>query len=295
MTKATKLLYFQVALLSALFIFLYFPFIRTMVHDWSIDDNYSHGYLVPFIAAYMIWTIRKELKEVTISPSNWGILLIVLGLAQLTVGKIGSELFLQRTSIIITLFGILLFLLGKEFTKKITVPLVYLVFMVPIPAIIWNKVAFPMKLFASYIAANIIDGIGITILREGNILHLTSTTLEVADACSGLRSLMSLLALSAAVAYIFPLRTTKKWTLFFSAVPIAIAVNICRLVLTAILAQHFGAQVAEGFLHEISGILVFVIAFLLLFMVYSILSKLDRNEISPTNQTNEADRTDQTA
>ena len=286
-SKSIKILYFQVCLLGALFIVLYFPFIRTMVHDWTVDDNYSHGFLVPFISAYMIWTRRRELRDVVISPSNWGLLFIVLGLSQLTVAKIGSELFLQRTSIIITLFGIVLFLLGKEFTKKIIVPLLYLAFMVPIPAIVWNKIAFPMKLFASYIAANIIDGIGIPILREGNILHLTSTTLEVADACSGLRSLTSLLALSAAFAYISPLRKADKFILFFSAVPIAIVVNIFRLVMTAILAQHFGAHVAEGFLHEMSGILVFVIAFLLLFVVYSILSKLEGHEISATNHTDD--------
>jgi len=254
MTKSTKILYFQIPLLSLLFIALYFPFICTMVHDWSIDDNYSHGYLIPFISAYMIWSVRKELQRVDILPSNWGLALIVLGLVQLTVAIIGSELFLQRTSMVVLLFGFSLFLLGK---------------------IVWNKIAFPMKLFASYIAANVIDWIGISILREGNILNLASTTLEVADACSGLRSLTSLLALSAAFAYIFPLKVINKWVLFFSAIPIAIAVNIFRLTSTAVLAQRFGAKVAQGFLHEISGILVFIIAFILLFVVYTILSKLE--------------------
>ncbi|MBW1793371.1 MAG: exosortase/archaeosortase family protein [Deltaproteobacteria bacterium] len=275
MTKSTKILYFQIPLLSLLFIALYFPFICTMVHDWSIDDNYSHGYLIPFISAYMIWSVRKELQRVDILPSNWGLALIVLGLVQLTVAIIGSELFLQRTSMVVLLFGFSLFLLGKAFTKKISIPILYLIFMVPIPAIVWNKIAFPMKLFASYIAANVIDWIGISILREGNILNLASTTLEVADACSGLRSLTSLLALSAAFAYIFPLKVINKWVLFFSAIPIAIAVNIFRLTSTAVLAQRFGAKVAQGFLHEISGILVFIIAFILLFVVYTILSKLE--------------------
>jgi exosortase len=276
MTRSTKILYFQVALLSALFIILYFPFIRTMVQDWGIDDNYSHGYLIPFISAYMIWSIRKELKQIDILPSNWGLVFIALGLSQLTVAKVGSELFLQRTSIIVVLFGLCLFLLGKAFTKKIGIPILYLLFMVPIPAIIWNKIAFPMKLFASYLAANVIDWLGITILREGNVLHLATTTLEVADACSGLRSLTSLLALSAAFAYIATLRPISKWILFCSAVPIAIAVNVFRLTSTAVLAQRFGAQVAQGFLHEMSGILVFVVAFIFLFVTYSILSKLEK-------------------
>ncbi|MCK4486907.1 MAG: exosortase, partial [Desulfobacterales bacterium] len=250
MIRSSKPIYFQIPLLSGLFIALYFPFIRTMVHDWNIDANYSHGYLIPFISAYMIWSIRKELKQIDIAPSNWGLVLIALGLAQLTVAKIGSELFLQRTSMILVLFGVSLFLLGKAFTKKISIPILYLIFMVPIPAIIWNKIAFPMKLFASGIAEPIIQAIGISVFREGNILHLANTTLEVADACSGLRSLTSLLALSAAFAYIFPLRVINKWVLFFSAIPIAVAVNILRLTSTAVLAQNFGPKVAEGFLHE---------------------------------------------
>lgn len=275
MTKTIKIVYFQVAVLSTLFIVLYFPFIQTMVHDWNVNDNYSHGYLIPFMSAYMVWSRRKELKDIEIQPTNWGLLLIIVGLTQLTVAKIGSEYFLQRTSMIIVLFGSALFCLGKSFTKKISIPLLYLIFMVPIPAVIWNKFAFPMKLLASYVAASIIDWLGITILREGNILHLGSTTLEVADACSGLRSLTSLLALSGVFAYMVKLRRHSRWILFSSAVPIAIAVNVFRLVLTALLAQHFGSKFAEGFLHEISGLLVFVVALIMLIAIYGILSRLE--------------------
>ena len=280
MTKSSKILYFQVTILSGLFIGLYYPFIRTMVHDWNVDANYSHGYLIPFISGFMLWTMRKELREVDISSSNWGLVLIALGLTQLTVARIGSELFLQRTSMIIVLFGISLFLLGKTFTKKISIPVLYLIFMVPIPAIIWNKAAFPMKLFASGLAESFIHTIGIPVLRAGNILHLSNTTLEVADACSGLRSLTSLLALSGAFAYIVSLKVVSKWVLFFSAIPIAIAVNIFRLTSTAVLAHNFGAGVAHGFLHEMSGILIFVIALVILFVIYSVLSKIEKTQTS---------------
>jgi len=197
-----KILYVEFLILSALFIALYYHVIAGMVHDWEVNKNYSHGYLIPFITGYMIWNIRKELLEIEISPNNWGALLILAGTGQLIVAWVGSEYFLQRTSIIVILFGITLFLAGSKFAKKLSIPLLYLIFMIPIPAIIWNKFAFPMKLFASYIAVHVVNAIGISILREGNILYLASTTLEVADACSGIRSLTSLLALSAAFVFL---------------------------------------------------------------------------------------------
>ena len=244
-----------------------------MVQDWNTNENFSHGYFIPAISVFMLLSMRRKLKDVEIFPSNWGFALIILGLMELTVGKIGSEYFLQRTSIILVLFGLCLFILGKHFTKMISVPILYLIFMIPIPAILWNEIAFPMQLFSSDLAEAAIRTLGISVLREGNILQLSNTSLEVVDACSGLRSLMSMLALSAAIAYLYSSSKRNKWIVFLSAIPIAILINILRLTFTAVIAEQFGDRTAHGFLHGFSGWLMFTLGLAMLIGIHLLLSK----------------------
>ena len=250
---------------------LYHSILAGMIQDWSKNDNYSHGFFIPLISGYMVWSMKDELRRLSVKPANWGIFLLVAGLGQLYIARVGSEYFLQRSSIILVLLGTVLFLAGTAMARRVMVPLVYLLFMVPLPAIIWNKIAFPMQLFSSAATEVVVRAIGIPILREGNVLYLAQTTLEVIDACSGLRSLTTMFALSGAFAWFSALSTNRKWILFLAAAPIAIFANIVRLTGTAGLASVYGEKVAQGFLHDFSGMFVFIIGLLMLIFTSKLL------------------------
>ena len=266
--------FFPFMMVAVCFLMLYSQVIYKLILDWSTNDNYSHGFMIPFISFYLIWQRRKIILDTCTTPSNWGISLIVFNLIFFIITYIGAEQFTMRLSMILTILSLSIYLFGWKFTKIYFSPVAYLIFMIPIPAIIWNKIAFPLKIFATTMAVDAIQFLKIPAYQEGNIIFLANTTLEVVDACSGIRSLTSLLALSAAFALVSSHSRIGKWILFLSAVPIAILTNIFRLTSTAALARYYGPQVAQGFLHDTSGILVFCLAFLLLYGIHWTLDKI---------------------
>jgi exosortase len=279
MKKSLSTTSIQLVVLVSSFAVLFSHTIIALVEDWSTNPNYSHGFLIPLIAVFMIWQKREEISPASFKQSNWGLVVIALGMMLHIVARLGAELFTMRLAIVVTLFGLSLYFMGKEITRKTAIPIAYLLFMIPIPAILLNKITFPLQIFSSRMAEEVIQFMGISVLREGNILRLTNATLEVVDACSGIRSLLSLLALSAAFAYLSDHSRINKWVLFVSAIPIAILVNIIRLSLTAGLASYFGEKVAEGFLHEFSGMLIYILALIMLAGVHVILLKMRRKSV----------------
>lgn len=270
-SESIKTYRLQLLLIIPLLIGVYYRIVPEMVKEWYHDENYSHGFLVPLIAGYFFYIRWPDLKQRLIKPDGVGLGLIGLGLLQLVIGWLATEYFTMRSSLIVLLAGMTLYWFGRELLKAMLLPLGYLIFMVPIPYIIYDMLAFPLKLFVTRISVAFLKIVGVVVMREGNIIMFPATTLEVADACSGIRSLISLLAL--AVAYAFFVRTsnTRRWIIIASAIPIAIATNALRVIMTGILAQWWGAQAAEGFFHEFAGLVVFALAMALLVVVGAVL------------------------
>lgn len=255
------------------FIFLYGAVIRFLVDDWIHLPDFSHGFLIPFVSLYFAYEGRKEWSALII-PGQWsGLIWIVVGVIVLFLGNLATEFFLMRFSLLLVMGGIILFLFGKPFLKKLSFPLGYLIFMIPIPSIFLDRITFPLQLFASKVAAASLELIGIPVLREGNIIQLANTSLEVAEACSGIRSLISLLALAVAFAYFSQKTPVKRIFLVLSTIPIAVIANALRVSGTGILAHFYGDSVAQGFFHSFSGWLLFVVAFVCLFGVSAFLAK----------------------
>jgi exosortase len=258
---------------------VYWQVIRKLVYDWANDDNYSHGFLIVPLALYFVWERKAELQTVEIRPSSFGLVVVAGSLAVLLAGLLGAELFLTRISLIGTVIGILLYLFGWPHVRRLAFPLLFLLLMVPLPAIIFNQITFPLQLLASQAGESVISAAGVPVLREGNLIVLAHTTLEVAEACSGIRSLITLITLALVYGYFVDSRTWFRALLVLSAIPIAIIANAARVAGTGIAAHWFGREVADGFFHEFSGWIVFLIAFAMMLAVHWVLSRIARVRI----------------
>jgi exosortase len=258
--------------LAAVFLALYLPIIIELVGEWYIDSNYSHGFLIIPVSVWLIWKKREILKTIPLETGKWGVPIIAASLVLFILGTAGAEYFTARVSMVGLLLGVTLFLAGPRFVREIWFAFFFLLFMIPIPYIIYYSLTFPLQLLGSKIAAGVLGVLGIPHLRQGNIIHLPDNySLEVAEACSGLRSLVSLLALGALLAYWTQTSKIKASILFLSTVPIAIAANIFRITVTAVGAYGVSRAIAENFLHELSGTIVFLFSLTSLLILSSLL------------------------
>jgi exosortase len=262
----------QWSIIGGLSTVLYWNVLSNWLLDLWDDPNYSHGLLIPFISLYYLKTKSSSFRGAVSKHSNSGILVIILSICLFIVGYMAGELFSKRVSFIILVYGITLYLEGPEKIKILRFPILILLFCVPLPYILYNAVAFPLKLIASQISVVLFKLLGMPVFREGNIISLSHTTLEVVDVCSGIRSLMTLITLAFLLAYFRHKRLWKRMLIIIMATPIAVLANSTRVTATGVLTRYNPAW-GEGFLHELTGWLVFVLSLVLLIGISLIIQK----------------------
>lgn len=263
----------EIAWFTALLIICYFPVLKHLVGQWSTDEDVSHGFFVPVVAAYIAWQRRDELLKTPAQPNYWGLAVIAWGAIQLYVGTLGAELFLQRTAFIFSVAGVILFRAGTRAFRVLLFPWLLLFFMVPIPAILYTQITFPLQLFASRVAETFLSLVGIPVIRDGNILDLASQQLSVVEACSGIRSLLSLTFLSLIYAYFFDTKVWMRWVLLVVTIPIAILANASRVTITGMLSEY-RTDLAQGFYHLVEGWIIFIFAFVMLLVVHRLINAM---------------------
>ncbi len=266
-----KMPLWQAFVLAALLLWLYLPILSRLAAQWWNDPNFSHGFFVPLFSAFVIWQERSRFTVARVKPSWWGSLLLVAGLCILVLGQMGAEIFLSRVSLLVVLAGLIVLFLGWSFLRVLLFPWALLFLMIPIPAIVFNQITFPLQILASKIASTVLPWMGVPVLREGNVINLPAMALEVAEACSGIRSLISLLTLAVIYGYLMEQKNSIRLLLVLAAIPIAVAANSFRIVGTGLLVQYWDPAKAQGFFHEFSGWLIFVVSLLMLYVLHRVL------------------------
>jgi exosortase len=266
--KSSRLYWLPYAVIAILLAVLYYRVAIKLVYDWSTLQDYSHGPFVPLFAAFLVWDKRRAIRAIPIKQSWAGIPLVLFGIVVLILGVYGVELFTARISFIFLLTGIIWTLCGWAMVRELRFPLLVLVLAIPFPAIVFNQITFPLQLFASRIASQILPVLGVPVLLEGNIIRLPVMPLEVAEACSGIRSLLSLFTLAVFYGYFLERTTARRVILALASIPIAVTANVVRIVGTGLCVQYWDPDKALGFFHEFSGWVVFVIALGCLYLVH---------------------------
>jgi exosortase len=260
-----------VLVLTVLIVAIYYRVLGKLVYDWYTNPDFSHGFLVPVFSAYLMWTKRDALRRTPVQQSWSGVYLVAAAIFTLFLGIYGAELFLSRLSLVMLLAGLVWTLAGRAVLKELRFPLLVLLLAIPFPAVIYNQITFPLQIFASKMASAILPVFGVPVLRDGNIIQLPSMRLEVAEACSGIRSLMSLFTAAVFYGYFLEPSPRRRVILALASLPIAVLANAARIVGTGLAVQYWDPDKALGFFHEFSGWLMFVISLVCLYLLHSLM------------------------
>jgi len=265
--------YITMLLLFACFMFYYFLTLRGLFHVWSTNDDYSYGYLIPVISGYLIWERRKQIDETIVSPNWFGLIPFLLFLLISLYGVLGSSPSAVQPTIPLILLSVVFLCFGYDMFKVLLFPLAFLIFMVPLPTLVQNEIGLPLKLLSTAFGELILRTAGVSVFVEGNVIDLGITQLQVVDACAGLRFILPLLALGCIFAHFFEKFWWKQAVLVIATIPLAVITNGIRIGITGILSSHYGSEAAMGFFHSFSGWVVFMSAFVLLFIFHFFLLK----------------------
>ena len=254
-----KISWTPIAWFGGLLILCYAPILYRLVIQWATDEDMGYGFFVPVVAGFIAWQRRHKLMAIPRKTNNWGLVLVVFAALQSIAATLGAELFTARMAFVIALFGVVLYLGGKAWVKALLFPLLLLLFMIPIPQILYARLTMGLQMLASELGETMIGWMGIPVFRTGNIIELPSQSLDVVEACSGIRSLMSLTFLSLIYAYFSDKRIWMRWVLLAATIPIAILANGARVAITGLMSQ-INTDLAKGAYHEMEGYIVFIVA-----------------------------------
>jgi len=263
-------------MLGVLLAILYRGVLAYLVLDWWNDPNFSHGFFVPIFSGYVIWRERTRLAALTSKPRLSGIFIIAAALAMLIVGLLGAELFLSRSSLLFLLAGLVVYLMGWDYFRAILFPWAVLFLMIPIPELIMNNITLPLQFLASDLASSLLTFFGVPVLKEGNVIQLSTMSLEVVEACSGIRSLVSLGTLAVIYGYFLEPKVWLRVLLLVAAIPIAVLANGLRIMGTGLTGVYWSPDKAQGFFHEFSGWVIFLISLVILLLVHGALRGIYR-------------------
>jgi len=277
-TGTNKTLGFKEWLLLLFWGTVFFPLYPLLVDTWLDNSNDSHGLIVPLISAYFVWKNRSELKGITVQADRRGAVLLIASLTVYIISFAAGVTVVSRSMIVFSLMGLVLYNYGTAVFRKLAFPLLFLFFMIPIPVSIAGLVSVPLQRLATDISAVLIRIASIPVYQEGNMLYFAQTQLEVAEACSGIHSMMAMLMLATVMVYITRMSTVGKVLLIASTLPIATIANVARVAGTGMLAHFYGASLARGFLHDFSGIAVFLLGLILLIATCLLLQRLQKDD-----------------
>ncbi len=269
--------YYKPILITVGLALLYRGILAKLAFDWWYNPDYSHGLVLPFVTLYLLWRKRDQWTETPAAPSHLGLLAMVGALVLLFLGELAAELFIPRFSLLVFIAGAILFFLGWKHLRLAAFPVSLLLLAIPLPAIVFYQLTFPLQLLASRIGAFFLETFSVPVLREGNLIILPNITLEVVEACSGIRSLFSLTTLTILYAYFLEGKTSFRIILVGLSIPLALFCNGLRIMGTGVLTQYVNPEAAESFFHTFSGWLIFVTAMISLFLFHRGLHFLRRS------------------